>query len=328
MDVLQLTASNVPITKGVEYSCVLTNNWSGANHPIDYARVSGSAHWSPPVLLAHSNLIDLWSPGDFASPGIENLAEMGTTSTLQSEIEVLQTKGLAGDLVIGVNQFNQFNAMNPTQDFETISLSPSSPCLSTISMMAPSPDWFSGIESFCPREPGGFWFQSFEVATYPFDAGTEMGETYSINNDPESRHGPIYPLTKETVPDSGILLDPTGTKVNPVAVWKCDLNDFEEMDKSPEEEFGVVKEDEMMKEIGINDLKNMDKYPEEEFGVVKEDEMMKEIGMNDLKNMDKYPEEEFGVVKEDGMMKEIGKTKKMKKEDPNGGRRVLRGHGN
>jgi hypothetical protein len=248
MDILQLTASNVPITHSVEYSCVLNNNWSGTNHPIDYASVSGSAHWSPPVLLAHSNFIDLWSPGDFASPGIESVAEGGTTSTLQSEIEVLQTKGLAGEMVIGANQFN---AMDPPQVFETITLSPSFPYLSTISMIAPSPDWFSGIESFCPRGPGGFWFQSFEVATYPFDAGTEMGETYSITNDPESPHGPIYQLTKDTVPDSGILLDPTGTKVLPVVVWKCALNDFEELDNSPEEEFGMLKEDGIMKEIGM-----------------------------------------------------------------------------
>jgi hypothetical protein len=222
---------------------------------------------------------------------------MGTTSTLQSEIEVLQTKGLAGELVIGESQFN---AMDPPQLFETIILSPSFPYLSTISMMAPSPDWFSGIESFCPRGPGGFWFQSFEVATYPFDAGTETGDTYSINNDPESRHGPIYPLTKGTIPDSRILLDPTGTKVYPVAIWKCDLNTFEEMDKSPEEEFETVKEDEIMKEIETNNLENMDNSPEEK----------------------------FVVEKEDGMMKEIGKMKKMKKGDPNGGRRVLRGHDN
>jgi len=238
MDILQLAASTVPISQSAEYSCVATNKWSGANHPIDYNSVSGNAHWSPPVLLAHSKFADLWSPGDMASPGIEMVAETGSTSTLRNEIEVLQTKGLAGDMVIGSSQFN---AVDPPQIFETITLSPSFPYLSTISMMAPSPDWFSGFESFSPRGQGGFWFKSFEIATYPFDAGTEMGDTYSINNDSESPHEPIVPLTKDTVPDSGILLDPSGTTVLPVMTWKCTLKDNEEM-------YDMAKPADMMKE--------------------------------------------------------------------------------
>jgi len=239
MNILQLANSTVPITQSVKYSCVLTNNWSGLNHPIGFEGVSTISHWSPPVLLAHNKFANLWSTGDMASPGIENVAETGSTSTLEAEIEVLQTKGLAGKMVIGKTQLTQ----DQPQIFETITLNPSNPYLSTISMMAPSPDWFSGLESFCPRGPGGFWFQSFEVATYPFDAGTESGMTYAIDNDPESPHGPIFPLTKDTVPESGILLDKTGTKVLPVSVWKCVLNDAEEEEKdSSGEEFVMSKE--------------------------------------------------------------------------------------
>jgi len=220
MDILQLAVSTVPITESATYSCTLTNTWSGSRHPVDYANVASMAHWSPPVLLAHNKHVDLWSPGDFASPGIENVAETGSTPALQSEIEVLQTKGLAGEMVIGSGQFN---AVDPPQVLDPITLSPNFPYLSTISMVAPSPDWFSGIESFSPRGPGGYWFQTFEIATYPFDAGTEQGTTYTINNDAESPHGPIYQLTKDTVPESGILLDPTGTTVLPVATWSCAL---------------------------------------------------------------------------------------------------------
>ena len=220
MDILQLAVSTVPISQPVEYSCVLTNTWSGARHPIDYASVSDVAHWSPPVLVAHNRYVDLWSPGDFASPGIESVAETGVTTTLENEIEILQNFGLAGDLVVGVDQFNR---VDPPQIFDSITLSPGYPYLSTVSMVAPSPDWFSGIDSFSPRGPGGYWYETFEIATYPFDAGTEEGITYSINNADSVPHGPIYQLTPDTVPDSGILLDPTGTTVLPVATWRCDL---------------------------------------------------------------------------------------------------------
>jgi len=220
MDILQLAVSSVPINQSVQYTCVFANTWSGARHPIEYP--SGIANWSPPVLLAHSKAVDLWSPGRFASPGIENVAEIGDATVLQEEIEVLQTKGLAGESVLGVQTFN-FETQS--QQFDPITLSPSYPYLSTVSMIGPSPDWFSGFESFSPRGPGGYWYQSFELATYPFDAGTEQGETYSVDNEAEPVHGPIYQLTKDTVPDSGILLDPTGTTVLPVITWSCNLSD-------------------------------------------------------------------------------------------------------
>jgi hypothetical protein len=266
MDILQLAISTVPITHNVEYSCVLSNNWSGVSHPVDYQSVSGSAHWSPPVLLAHNKYVDLWSPGEMASPGIENVAETGSRPTLQTEIKVLQNQGLAGDMVVGSDQFN---AVDPSQVLQSITLSPSFPYLSSISMMAPSPDWFSGLESFCPRGPGGFWFQSFEIATYPFDAGTEQGTTYTIANEAESPHGPIFQLTRDTVPKNGILLDPTGTTVLPVMTWNCFMTDSEDMSS-------VFEGDSMMKESGMME--------DSEFSMFEGNAMMKESGMMEDKD--------------------------------------------
>ena len=74
MDILQTIASTVPATQTVGYSCMLTNTWSGRRHPEDYP--SGMAHWSPPVLIAHNTNYEVWSPGTFASPGVEAVAEV------------------------------------------------------------------------------------------------------------------------------------------------------------------------------------------------------------------------------------------------------------
>ena len=141
---------------------------------------------------------------------------------LQQEIGVSQTKGAgAGEVIIGRDQFN---SIDPPQVFESITLTPDFPLLSTISMAAPSPDWFTGIYDFAPIDTTQqVWYQSFEIATYPWDAGTEQGETYSISNVPETPHRPIFRLTKETVPSNGILLDPSGSEVLPMAVWNCVL---------------------------------------------------------------------------------------------------------
>jgi len=222
MDILQIVSSNVPTSHSVAYSCVLTNKWSMATHPFDYANISGSAHWTSPVLVAHSTSYELWSPGKLASPGVENVAETGVTSMLRQESGVSQTKGTgAGELIIGRDQFN---AIDPPEVFDPILLTPDFPLLSTISMVAPSPDWFTGMYNFSPINMAQqVWYQSFEIATYPWDAGTEQGETYSINNDPENPHHPISRLTKETIPSNGIILDPSGTEVLHMAVWNCVL---------------------------------------------------------------------------------------------------------
>jgi Spondin_N len=122
---------------------------------------------------------------------------------------------------------DQFNSADPPQTFDDITLTPDFPLLSTISMMAPSPDWFSGIFDVNPAVDG-VWLEEFSISTYPFDAGTEMGTTYSITNPASTPRSVIYPLVASTVPQNGILLDPTGTKVLPVAMWSCTLKTLSE----------------------------------------------------------------------------------------------------
>jgi len=202
------------------YSCVLTNTWSAATHPIGYADVSSSAHWSPPILVAHKADYDLWAPGSLASPGVENVAETGATFTLENELETSREEGKVAEFVIGKNQFN---GRDPAQTLGDIHLNAAFPFLSAITMVAPSPDWFTGIPKFSPISDEGFWYKSFTIATGPYDAGTEKGDTYSIGNSAEEEHLPISRFTVETVPDSGILLDPSGTTVLPMVEWSCVL---------------------------------------------------------------------------------------------------------
>jgi hypothetical protein len=225
MDILQTSISTIPVTQNVLYSCVLTNNWTMENHPVDYP--SGSAHWSPPVMVTHNKNYEVWAPNKLATPGVEFVAETGSTSILQDEVRDAQSQNATGDIIIGTTQFL---SDDPTQSFEPILMTANYPYLSTISMIAPSPDWFTGVYNFLPVGASGggcFWFQSFEIATYPWDAGTEKGEFYSINNDPEDPHEPIFQLTNNTVPDNGVFLDSTGTDVLPVAIWKCSIDDSE-----------------------------------------------------------------------------------------------------
>jgi hypothetical protein len=218
MDILNAFPSTIASTDSVTYACLLTNNWSGANHPFDYARISDSAHWSKPVLASHNSKYEMWAPDMLASRGVESVAESGSTGNLEIELEAAMDLKYVANFTVGIDQFT------PVQVFEEeIFMSEKFPYLSTISMQAPSPDWFTGLNKFSPITEDQFWYDSFEIATFPFDAGTEMGDTYSISNLPEDSPMPIFQLTVDTIPDNGILLAPSGIEVLPVAVWNCVL---------------------------------------------------------------------------------------------------------
>lgn len=223
MEYVTLVPSSLSVEQhNATYSCSLTNTWSKETHPVLYETIESSAHWSSPVLVTHNKNFDLWEPGSLASPGVENVAEKGYTGPIYTEILAAQDSGFASGIEIGMDQSN---ALGRPQTFRDISLTPEFPVLSTLTMMTPSPDWFTGISSFSPiHSLYGVWYDFFEVATYPCDAGTKKGYAYNgLGSLVEVPHKPISQLTIDTVPKNGVLLNPSRTTVLPVALWSCSL---------------------------------------------------------------------------------------------------------
>ena len=244
-DTYDLVPSNLPSTSDATYSCKFTNRWSGARHPVMYP---SDAHWSWPMLVSHNENYEMWSPGSFATLGVEKVAEVRyvlrsilkmsfleipdtivakrfrlyeQTGSTHDIINEIQGAGSAtGDYVRGRVTFN---SDTQEQTFDSIIMSSNVPLLSTITMIADSPDWFSGFYDFNTVAESGFWYRSFAIDTYPWDAGTEKGKKYKLNNQAEDPHLPIIQFTVDTVPSNGIFLSPDETTVLPVATWTCEL---------------------------------------------------------------------------------------------------------
>jgi len=217
-DIVSTTVGTIDSTEDVCYSCSIVNNWSGSNHPVDYP--SDNAHWSPPVLVAHSSEYSLWEEGGISTDGVESVAESGNIAILIDELEndSSEPNVVAGD--------RQDNKDTQSQTFTTIRMTPVKHYLSTISMIAPSPDWFSGFYDFSPIDTGATdtWYEGFVIDTYPWDAGTEDGDTFSPMNDSTDPKEPIYQLTKDTVPSNGVLLNSAQDEVLPMLRWTCSLD--------------------------------------------------------------------------------------------------------
>lgn len=104
-----------------------------------------------------------------------------------------------------------------------------SPFISTITMMDPSPDFFSGFyDQQVLDEKTNTWYESFTISTYPWDAGTQTGDSFLANSSPLDPAQPVSFLTDPNVPGSaaGVFLNPDGTSVDPVAKWTCTVKEF------------------------------------------------------------------------------------------------------
>lgn len=245
-------------TLKVEYRCSFGSSWSSRNQPLDYP---DNAYSSAPVFVAHSNLWKLFTPGNPVGAGVQEVAENGNPEVLLSELEaagdaiksyivgvdmfyspieeeeepvaiseasgggrrlqeepepILVTEG--GEPIVGRYQTNtQYLTFDPEHSF-----------FSSISMLTPSPDWFSashGTQAITQSEDGeDVWVKQFKYETRPYDAGTDSGVTFTSPNDPTVPQGVAEQFTIDSpLTDSGIFVNPEGDAVLPINTWECTL---------------------------------------------------------------------------------------------------------
>ncbi|MFO0915333.1 MAG: spondin domain-containing protein [Pirellulales bacterium] len=156
----------------VTYSVKFAATWSAATHPNAYPV---GAHFSPLIGGVHSDQVSFWSPGSLASAGIEQMAEVGGTANLRSEVQAAMAAGKASAVIQGSG------IDSPGSTTVSIDVSSEFPLVTLVSMVAPSPDWFVGVHELDLRDGDG-WKNQVIVDLFPYDAGTENGVGFSLSN--------------------------------------------------------------------------------------------------------------------------------------------------
>jgi len=151
------------------YRVTIVSTWTAASHP---TTLPSNSHFSPTVVAAHGEAGDLFVRGAFASPGIEQMAESGGTSTLRNE--------LAGDPTVSSVRTGTSISGAGEQSFE-ITLDQGASMVSLVTMLAPSPDWFVGIRDEAMFSDGA-WSSSVTLDLRPYDAGTDSGAFFRSPN--------------------------------------------------------------------------------------------------------------------------------------------------
>lgn len=173
-------------TTGAQCTVTFETTWSAATHPVDFP--GGSAHYSQLIGATHNDGVVFWQPGDFASAGIQSVAETGATATFEDEIELDRIAGFAAGTILGPT------TGTPNTVSTSFAVGISHPRVTLVTMIAPSPDWFVGVHGELLFEDGTW--NTMKVVDLPaYDAGTDSGTTYNATNLPTAPADPIARVT-------------------------------------------------------------------------------------------------------------------------------------
>lgn len=170
-------------SESATYTVTFKGNWNIDSTPDG---VVGGAHFTTLIGAVHNNQVTFWRAGGTATAGVERVAEFGSTGRFKSEIN-----SAAAGTVKSIVEKSGTSATG-TSTFE-VEFSRSHPLLTLLSMIGPSPDWFVGVSGLSLLD-GQNWRSSHTVDLFPYDAGTENGEEFSLNNGATSPQGVITSL--------------------------------------------------------------------------------------------------------------------------------------
>lgn len=160
------------------YEVTFTSTWTAKSHPLDYPKAGllTGPHYSGLIGVTHGAGYQLFTTGKPPSAGIERLSETGKHDPLDAEIKAAIAKGSAGALfeTAGIKDLG-----NPVKF--TVTVDSRNPMVSAVAMIAPSPDWFAGIDNVRLMESDG-WVVAKTLDVYAYDSGGDDGTTYTSDD--------------------------------------------------------------------------------------------------------------------------------------------------
>jgi hypothetical protein len=176
-----------------DYMVVFDATWSEETHP---GELPPGPHFSGLIGGLHNSQVSFWTVGELASAGIEGMAENGAKFPLDRDVDDAIDAGTANLLLsgggIGSSPGSVGLAFTAHEDYPLITL---------VSMLAPSPDWFVGVDSLSLMSGSG-WRYQIVVPLYVFDAGTDSGTTFTSFDQDTNPADPIVRF------DTGLFAPP------------------------------------------------------------------------------------------------------------------------
>ena len=173
-----------PLRSAATYSVTFQGTWTTS---VTSGGLPSGAHFTTLIGGVHNAEVTFLREGAMASAGVESMAELGGTPTLESEINAAMPNAFA----VIEQSIASGGTATATVD---ITLPTDHPRVTLLSMVAPSPDWFVGVSGLTLLDDQGDWLASRVLNLYPWDAGTEEGTEFSLSNAATSPQGVITSL--------------------------------------------------------------------------------------------------------------------------------------
>lgn len=161
-------------TPKAKYSINFTSIWNANDH----GTLPGNAHWSKLVGVTHKTANTFWSVGNKATTGIKDIAERGNNVVFNAEVTTAISNNEADQYMNG----NNLATATGSIIINDLIIDKNYPLLTLISMIAPSPDWFIGVNSINLLDENSNWKTSISLNLYAYDSGTDSGTTYTSAN--------------------------------------------------------------------------------------------------------------------------------------------------
>ena len=178
------------IENSASYKLTFKATWSSDTHPENFP---SNPHFSPLIGGLHNNKTNIWERGKIASPSVKIVAETGAINAM--------TSAMKNDKNIDVTVRGSLLSPSPKSKSIIFNVNKSHTYLSIISMLAPSPDWFIGVNSLNLLDENNNWIETKTIDLKLYDAGTDSGVLFNSANSNTHPQELIKTLTDETNTD-------------------------------------------------------------------------------------------------------------------------------
>ncbi len=149
------------------YRLELQITWNQENHPFEWPDSGG--HMSGLIGVTHNQRYVMFADGRTATSGLKLVAENGRPRIMKAELAEADRRKRIGAVVEADGL-----KVTPGRMHTEFTATESHPLLSFVTMLAPSPDWFTGAGSVSLRQDGR-WRETVELPLWVWDAGTDSG---------------------------------------------------------------------------------------------------------------------------------------------------------
>nr|ATU82948.1 secreted Spondin-like protein [Pristhesancus plagipennis] len=195
-----------------KYEVSFEGLWSRHTHPKDFPD-TWMTRFSDVIGASHTTDYRFWDYGEVASEGLKQVAELGSTRMLESE---LKSKSQHIRTIIKARGISYPNVTGKT--FAVFRVDSKHHLISLVSMIDPSPDWIVGVSGLELCLSNCSWMESKTLNLYPWDVGTDSGITYTSPDMPTEPRDHIRRITSSFPADPrSPFYDPSGEEMKPLA---------------------------------------------------------------------------------------------------------------